>query len=1224
MLALLNKESPTLLSNEDNLAIWKWNKTVPETASVCVHDLITTKALEQPDSLAICAWDGDFTYEELDSLSTGLAKRLMALGVGSGVIIPLCFEKSKWTSIAMLAVMKTGAASVTMDTSQPEERLQSIITQATPKIVLCSEDKLQLASKLTSAAILVVSATNILTSKPTNDDTPLPSVSPSSRLYIIFTSGSTGTPKGVVITHSNYSSAIRHQQLSHGFKPTSRVFDFASYAFDVSWSNFLHTLTIGACLCVPSEADRKNDPAGAIDRLRCTHVDMTPSAASVLSTETFSRLDTIVLGGEKLSPEYAQRWSGLTRVMNPYGPCECTPTATIVEIDPAEASKASISIGKGIGLNTWVVDTVTGVSLVPIGTAGELLLEGPLVGAGYLNDPIKTAAAFVEDPPFLLRGGGSKFPGRRGRLYKTGDLVKYNMDGTLAFVGRKDAQVKINGQRVELGDIESHIASCLTDSFDVQAVVEIIHPQGAANSLLAAFLSFRNLATDDIKKVELHTHVKKATLGLEEKLQAQLPIYMVPTVYVPLAAFPMTATGKTDRRQLREMYNKLTWEQIAAINSSHQEFSQPSTPMELELQKLWASALNISTDRISANDNFLRVGGDSIGAMRLVALARDNGLALSVMDILTSPKFSDMAALIQQIDGKQVVQPLLHQPFSLMAEKDNTDSVFDMLSDFDITSEDVEDILPVTDQQARCIAITHSISRNLLLYHTLDGDCMPNISKMRVCCAEIINRFDALRTVFVAHEDAFVQVVLKRLSVGIPVFTTHDATLEEFTEKVRLQDMSRDLRFGLPLTDIFIIHQTREQKYRVVVRMSHAQHDGMSLMKMWNAFEEMYGTGDDDFSLVHSPDDVKMRASFKNYMHALISINKDSAKSYWRKLLQGSNMTTLKQHTSHSLIYGQGPSIVREIPQAVARGTGFTFSTLLKAAWAYVLAKHTACDDIVFSNLTHGRVLPGTQDVFGACINVIPTRVSFVDGWTVRDLVSAINSQQIASMAYENLGTREIVRDCTNWPQWTYAGSVIYHHNFDNGEYNAHDRSMHVEEDLDRGHGDVDMTDVHITSKPNGDNFSIELSFAAGVVSQREAQRLSAKLTETITLFCQVMDQKLSSPREIRSLPTSLAPPQKAVPATPTEEQLILARLSPPALEAALEDVWTEVLRHSLTPDSKSTKTFFDLGGDLVSASLLSAHMERKGYSLTVENVLENPTWYSQLAFLGKRIALNA
>lgn len=1220
ILALLSEQPSNLISNEDKRDIWKWNAKVPETVDVCVHDIITETVLRQPEAPAICAWDGDFTYGELENMANRLAHRLIELGVGSDTIVPICFEKSKWTPLAMLAVMKAGGASVTMDISQPEERLQSIITQSTPKIVLCSAEKRELVGKLTTSTILVVDDASIAAM---TGNTHLPKVRPSSRLYIVFTSGSTGSPKGVVITHSNYSSAIKHQQDAHGFKATSRVFDFASYAFDVSWSNFLHTLTIGACLCIPSDADRKNDPAGAIDRLGCTHADMTPSAASVLPAKTFAKLDTVVLGGEKLSPEYARRWSALTSVRNPYGPCECTPTATIIEVNPADAAKGNVNIGRGIGLNTWVVDPIHGDSHVPIGIAGELLLEGPLVGAGYLGDAAKTAAAFIEDPRFLLEGGGPDFPGRRGRLYKTGDLVKYNTDGTLAFVGRKDAQVKINGQRVELGDIESHVASCLASTSNVQAVAEVINPQGSANSMLVAFLNPQDTATQKLDEEALISYAKRVTIGLEEKLRTQIPPYMIPSAYIPLAAFPMTTTGKTDRRRLREMGNALTWEQLAATNLSQQEYRQPSTPMEFQLLKLWTSVLNISAEGISASDSFLRIGGDSIGAMKLVSAARESGLALSVMDILKSPRLSDMAILLRPLDSQQVAQSPSYKPFSLISESYTKNSVFEHLSELGVAVQDVEDILPVTDQQARCIALTHTASRNLLLYHALDGNGTPNIPRMRAVCTELVNRFDQLRTLFVAHKNMFLQVVLKSLALAVPVFTT-DASLEQCTEELRLRDMCDELRYGTPLTNISIVHQTLDEKYRVVVRISHAQHDGMSMMKMWDAFEEMYDTGEDSFGLIHTPIEDMARASFSNYMYAVSCMDKETAKSYWRELLRGSKMTYLKPRTSHTLIFGDGPCVVRNIPQIVTQETGFTFSTILKAAWAYVLAKNTTSDDVVFSNLTHGRGLPGTQDVFGACVNITPTRVSFVDGWTVHDLVNMVNNQQIASMQYENIGIREIVRDCTSWPKWTYAGSVIYHHNLDNGDYKAHEPSMHVEETLDLSHGDVDNTDVHITSKPNGDNFRVELSFAADVVSQHEAQQLGAKLVETIIIFCQFIDMSLPLPKKIGSMTTLLPPPQEAIRAAPTDEQLILAKTSPAAMEAALNNAWADVFGDRLTPENKASETFFDLGGDLVDASLLSAHMERQGYNLTVEDALDNPTWYSQLALLSKRVAADA
>ncbi|RDH30162.1 hypothetical protein BDQ94DRAFT_173144 [Aspergillus welwitschiae] len=1217
--AILHNEPPALISPQDEQDIWSWNSTVPDMVNICVHDLISKIVFRQPDAPAVCSWDGDFTYAELDNFATRLANSLSKMGIGRGSIVPLCFEKSKWTPVAMLAVMKTGAASVTMDTSQPEERLQSIVAQVDAKLVISSTLKVKLAARLTTAPVLAIDKASM---KAMADDTPLAAVDPANSIYIVFTSGSTGTPKGVIITHTNYSSAIKHQQSEHGFKPSSRVFDFASYAFDVSWSNFLHTLTIGACLCIPSDDDRKNDPAGAIDRLRCTHVDMTPSAASVLPASTLAKLDTLVLGGEKLSLEYAQRWSALTSVRNPYGPSECTPTSTITEINSAEISKGKVSIGKGVGLNTWIVDPATAQHLMPIGIPGELLLEGPLVGAGYLGDPVKTASAFIEDPAFLVKGAGPGIPGRRGRLYRTGDLVTYNTDGSLSFVGRRDSQIKINGQRVELGDIESHVSANLVSHGSAQVAVEVVSPQASSNNILVAFVSFDDLNSINPNDEKLLARTKAATEGIREKLATQIPSYMIPSIYIPVTVFPTTATGKTDRHRLREMASSLTLEQLTSINQAQQQSQPPTTPLEVALRELWISVLKLGSRKISTTNNFFELGGDSIGAMRLVGAARDHGLSLSVVDIFKHPKFSEMAALLRSVDKPQSEEPRVFQPTSLLSKDHNKDQILSRLFDFGIDLENVEDILPVTDHQARSIAMTHSASRDLLLYHTLDSKGVPNMRKMRAVCNELVNRYDLLRTLFIAHKDSFLQVVLKAFPVDITVLRIENASLEECTEELRLRDRDDELRYGSLLTKIAILHQIRDNEYRLVVRISHAQHDGMSLMKMWNAFEEMYGDGSDDS--FHIPSDTsfqeKSKASFSNYMHAVAGTNREQAKSHWRRLLKGSSMTNLKPHASYALTFGEGPCVARHVPKSIAQGTGFTFHTVLKAAWAYVLAKHLANDDVVFCSLTHGRGLPGTQDVFGDCVNIIPTRVSFTDGWTVRDLLSALNTQQIASMEHENIGTREIVRDCTTWPKWTYAGSIVYHHDFDDGEHIARNRSMHVEQELDLSHGKVDMTDVHITSKPDNNMFRIELDFAHGVVSERDAELLAAKLTESIIVFCNVMDQPLLSPDQIRYLwTTTLLPSEEPLSATPTNEQLMVVSISPTEMQWALESAWRDTFNCRLSPEVKAGKTIFDLGGDLVSASLISAHMERQGYVLSVEDVLGNPTWFSQLTLLTKR-----
>ncbi|KAJ4159570.1 uncharacterized protein LMH87_008468 [Akanthomyces muscarius] len=1162
---IIEGSQPLSLSSDDLHDIWSWNAAVPETQYKCVHDSIAETAARQPDSAAVCAWDGDLTYQELDTLATRLAHHLIELGVTSDAIVPHCVEKSKWASVAMLAVMKAGGGSVTLDVNQPFERLESIVNQVTSPVILASPSQVELASKLHGANVVIISDA-LLSCIPQAHHMLLPSVDPACRLYVNFTSGSTGVPKGVAISHSNYSSAIKHQQAAHYFKPTSRVFDFAYQSFDVSWSNFCHTFTIGACLCVPSEDERKNDAAGAIRRMRVTHADMTPSAISTLSLETLSQLETIVLGGEKLSAENARAWSAVTKVLNPYGPCECTPTSTITEIDATQAASGIIPIGRGLGLNTWIVDASVGDSLVPIGVVGELLLEGPLVGE-YLGDNAN-ATSFITSASFLGRGAPGH-PGRTSRMYKTGDLVRYNTDGTLTFVGRKDGQVKINGQRVELGDIESHIEACLT-SGGIQVVTEVITPTAVRKSMLVAFVIATGEQLRDMDEAGFQDFVKQATQDLEERLALQLPPYMIPAAYIPILYSPLTATGKTDRRRLREIASGLTREDLAAAGGSTQEYREPSGALEMSLQQLWSTVLDVEPSTISANDDFLKLGGDSISAMRL-----------------SRRRFGCPTALYAQ------------------------------LYELGIGSDTVEDILPVTDHQARCIALTHSANRNLLLYHTMDGSGAPNISKLRATCAALVQRYDLLRTVFVAHNDIFLQVVLKEIDVYVPVFTIQNGTdFDAQTEQIRKHDLTMQIPYGRPLTRISILHNVAQQTYRIIVRMSHAQHDGMSLVKMWDAFEEMYNESLTSTNrIIPRSEDIR-KASFSNYMFSLSRMNKESALEYWRRLLDGSTMTTMTKPATYKLSYGEGPSMAVEIPRSAVEGGEFTFSTILKSAWAYTLAHATAEDDIVFGTLTHGRGLPGVDDVFGACVNIIPTRVKFGQTWTARDLVSYINDQQIASMNHENLGSREIVRACTNWATWAFAGTVLYHHNFEDSVAAEKARGMHAEEDVDLGVGDLDMVDIHVTSKAHKDCYRIELSFGPGLFSDAEAQKLSFRLRDTIILFYKAMDTPLQAPSQTtyaKALSSNADNHARNI--SITEADAVAAQNNPDA-EAALLQAWSETLNRSFEAWSTSPLNFFESGGDLVSASLLAAHMELKGYSLSVEDIVRYPDWNAQLSII--------
>ena len=637
------------VSEQDLQEIWGWNARVPEAVEACVHDLIAETTRRQPEAPAVCAWDGELTYGELDRLSARLAHHLVGLGVGPEVIVPLCFEKSMWTPVAQLAVIKAGGASFAMDSGQPEERLRMMVQQIKPRLILSSSNNRGLASRLTQHRVVVVDETHLQDLEVFMDQ-KLPAVSPSNMLYLVFTSGSTGIPKGAIVTHQNFCSAIKHQNRAIGISSSSRVYDFVSYAFDVSWSNLLHTFAAGGCLCVPSQTDREQDISGSIRTLQANFAHLTPTVTRFLQHPNIPSLKTLHLSGELLKASLAVEWVDKVKVINSYGPAECAVTGTLDEVRLSAGNEPNI--GRGVGACPWVIDKNLGSTILPPGSVGELWLEGPLVGQGYLNDPEKTAAAFVDDPSWLLRGGPGH-PGRRGRLYKTGDLVRYNPDGTLMFIGRKDAQVKIRGQRVELGEVEHHVRCSLEEVENItQVVAEVLTPQGSDNPTLVAFLGVETKAIatseDDLKVA-----VQRTTAGLEEKLVEALPAYMIPSAYIPLTSLPVTTTGKTDRRRLREMGETLYWDQVTA--DSQRGRILPADSLQESIQDVWVEVLNLPGESISMDSAFTRLGGDSITAMQVVSRCRARNISTTVGDVLRLQTIQKLSARCKPVVAAPVI-----------------------------------------------------------------------------------------------------------------------------------------------------------------------------------------------------------------------------------------------------------------------------------------------------------------------------------------------------------------------------------------------------------------------------------------------------------------------------------------------------------------------------------------------------------------------------------------
>lgn len=632
-----------LISDRDLATIWDWNKAQPHVVDECVYDVIKRQVECQPDALAICAWDGSMTYRQLDDLSTRLAHHLVGLGVGPEIVVPLCFEKSAWAIVAFLAVVKAGGAVVFIDPSHPAGRREEVIGQIAATMVVTSPAQVEQWAEWELEVVVVEQA--FVEGLSPQTEYPATKVHPKNVLYIIFTSGSTGKPKGCVVEHSSFCSGAVAQAEAANMTSSSRVLQLASYSFDVSLLEILTALMHGACICTPSEASMREGIASLVNKFEVTWAFLTPSLVKVVAPSDVPGLKTLILGGEALSKTDIETWADHLQLGNGYGPSECS-VAAAGNPNLTSASNPA-NIGRAVGGLCWIVDAEDHNKLVPVGAVGELLIEGPIVARGYLNAPEKTAEVFVTGPAW----GPNTATQVPRRLYKTGDLARYNPDGTIHFIGRKDTQVKLRGLRIELGEIEHHISV----HRHAQHAIVVLPKSGHCKERLVVALSLKEFlpATSGNSEIRLISEVSQSSASqqvaeIREHLSGLVPHYMVPETWVIVESIPLMLSGKMARAPVLKWITDMddeTYHRIVGVESQDEE-NMEMTEHETQLRLVYSDVLNLPVNRIPLDRSFLSLGGDSISAMQVMSRCRARGMAVTVKDIIRQKSISELALCV--------------------------------------------------------------------------------------------------------------------------------------------------------------------------------------------------------------------------------------------------------------------------------------------------------------------------------------------------------------------------------------------------------------------------------------------------------------------------------------------------------------------------------------------------------------------------------------------------
>ncbi|WP_344555936.1 amino acid adenylation domain-containing protein, partial [Kitasatospora saccharophila] len=954
-----------------------------------VDDLLRARAAGSPAVRALVgpALDGTRTersYAELDADTDALARLLLARGLRAERICALALPRSTEAVTALLAVLRAGGGYLPLDLDHPDERLALLLDDARPAVLLTTRAVLARLPAHPAGTVVLLDDPAVRAELAVPGEPVRLPVHPGQAAYVIHTSGSTGRPKGVVLTHAGLANLV-HDHLTREFATALaaagterlRALHTASFSFDSSWEQLIWLLG-GHELHLLGEDDRRDAEAVvAYTRAERIHaLDVTPSyARQLLDSGLLSgahRPPVLLLGGEAL-PE--AMWTELRAelaavptgtVLNYYGPTEFTVDALVADL----ADTPDPAVGRPLtGGRAHVLDAL--LRPVPDGAPGELYLAGVQLARGYLNRPGLTAGRFVADP----------FGEPGTRMYRTGDLVRRRPDGTLDYLGRADDQVKIRGHRIELGEIEAELAA-----HPAVAHSAVLVRRGPVDRIVAYLVPAVQGALD--------------TAAVREALAARLPEYMVPSAFAVLDALPLTVNGKLDRAALPDH----ALDYAGATGSRTAE-----TATERLLCALYAEVLGLPEDAaLGAEDDFFRLGGDSISSIRLIGAARAEGLALSPRDVFERRTPAALAALADTRGAAPARPPLPELPAATAAELAAVRAAAPHL--------EIEEVWPVSPLQEGLLFEADYDDGTVDVYTARDVitlDRRVPLPTLRAAVAAVLDAHPNLRAGFLqTGPERPVQFVPRAVDVPLTETDLSDLTEAEFAYRLdELKAQQAATRFdpaAPPLLRLVSVLAPGGGQ-RILVTNHALLWDGWSSGLF---LQELLSRCAD----LPAPEPG---LPYREFLRWLTARDADRGATAWREALAGLDGPTLLAPQAreragllpHSVTARLSTELTTRLTE-FTRTHGLTLNTVLSGAWALLLAGLTNRQDVVFGATVSGRPaeLPGIDATIGMFLNTVPVRAALDGGEGVAAFLARHQAEQAALLPHHQTGLGTIQR----------------------------------------------------------------------------------------------------------------------------------------------------------------------------------------------------------------------